>query len=197
MNYIVTVLEWGQYKNLRSIDMTHLIYNKFILPILILLLISSGCIDINNGEKIINAKANDLKLSISMNNSIFSNESDIVVFVKMRNCADVTVKVSEIFTFTFNIKFLITSGFNNTIEIFPEHGDFFEENEILLQPSNYLETSINLNDPNQKLYFLNQSTNAIERYDIFNGGNGEKIIQIKYISIDPNIYSNELYFDLI
>ena len=173
-------------------------FKTIIMAFFLSTILITGCISNDEtNQKTRDGESEDLDLSISMNNRVFSKESNIIINVKLENIAEESIKVNEIFTIASNIKIIITPPDNTIKEIFPEHGDFIEQEKLTLKPNDFMETSFDLNDPNLQYYYKNGSINKIEDFNLLDCNRGLYKIKVKYVSVNPEIYSNVIEFEII
>ena len=123
--------------------------------------------------------------------------SDRLIVNRNKESFNNNIKVNEIFTIASNIKIIITPPDNTIKEIFPEHGDFIEQEKLTLKPNDFMETSFDLNDPNLQYYYKNGSINKIEDFNLLDCNRGLYKIKVKYVSVNPEIYSNVIEFEII
>ena len=163
----------------------------------------NGCIndnESNNGDNFLlasDATWDDLELSIEYKNGVYINFSnEIKINVKLKNKSNETVKIDKIFSLAYNLRILISLPTNESKELFIEHGDYNKIEKVYIEPDEFQEIILNLNDKYLKYYYMNESQNNIEEFKFINYGTGKYGIQIKYISTQPEIYSNIIEFEI-
>lgn len=176
---------------------------KKILAIvtIIIVLISigfSGCVeeekDEGENDKIKDAESNDLQLEIEQYkdfepvNKVHTNDSYFDLFIKLINIDNNPIKIDWWFHLGSNVHGKMIGPNNETYTISTKISPDIVHNIVTLKPGEYLESGIAGN-----VLIINET--------LKNRWNGTPIgkyqIQCWYVDIDPWVYSNIIYFDVV
>jgi hypothetical protein len=163
-----------------------------------IIILSVGCLknDKNNNDekKIEIAKSNDLKLKIELYKNYTSikklnvNDTYFDMNIKLINKNNNSIKIDNFFYLSHNIKGKIIGPNNDSYTISTKGGPNPIHKIIILQPGEYLEWAIAGN-----ILIVNGTMNISSNLEKL----GRYQVQCWYIDVEPWVYSNIVYLDII